>query len=306
MKKILVIKHGALGDIVFALHAMYAIRNYHKNSIIHLLTENRYTKLLEKSKYFDRIIKDDRKVSIYKTLNILFNLKREKYDLIIDLQNSKRTQYYNLFFKIFSSAIICSSKYFAHHRYHIPAQGDELAKEGLFNQLKLINIKKTDNLKLDWLKCNINEIFKKPIVLMIPGVSKNNFQKQWHPENFARLALYCEQKNYQICIVGTNQDRHSCEPIIKICNHIINKIDKSPPEVIYSLALLSVLIITNDTGPGHIASLSNKNILWIANDNRITNANISKTKNNYLLSEQEISSISSEQAIKFIEKNSLL
>ena len=35
-------------------------------------------------------------------------------------------------------------------------------------------------------------------------------------------------------------------------------IDNSPPEVIYSLALISKLIITNDTGPGHIASLAGK------------------------------------------------
>ena len=32
----------------------------------------------------------------------------------------------------------------------------------------------------------------------------------------------------------------------------------------------SVLILTNDTGPAHIASLTNKNVIWIANDNEIS------------------------------------
>ena len=62
---------------------------------------------------------------------------------------------------------------------------------------------------------------------------------------------------------------------------VINKIDLSPPEVVYSIALKSKLILTNDTGPGHIAALSNNNTLWIANENSVTKANILNTKNSY-------------------------
>ena len=39
INKILVIKHGSLGDIVFALEAMFSIRNHFKKSNIFLLTE---------------------------------------------------------------------------------------------------------------------------------------------------------------------------------------------------------------------------------------------------------------------------
>jgi len=87
---------------------------------------------------------------------------------------------------------------------------------------------------------------------------------------------------------------------------LINQIDKSPPKTIYSIAKKSTLIISNDTGPGHIASLSNNNILWIVNDNNISNANIGNKKNNFKISSNKINDISVNQVIDFIVKNKLL
>ena len=43
---ILVIKHGALGDIILAGSAMQAIRNYHKNDNIICLTTVKFEGLL--------------------------------------------------------------------------------------------------------------------------------------------------------------------------------------------------------------------------------------------------------------------
>ena len=42
MKKILIIKHGSLGDIVLALPAFAAIRFHYNKSKIYLLTEEKY------------------------------------------------------------------------------------------------------------------------------------------------------------------------------------------------------------------------------------------------------------------------
>ena len=63
------------------------------------------------------------------------------------------------------------------------------------------------------------------------------------------------QKNSQFALWVQNKTYHSAEAILNKCNNVINKIDSSPPEVIYSIALKSSLIISNDTGPAHIASL---------------------------------------------------
>ena len=62
------------------------------------------------------------------------------------MQNSKRTSFYNLLFRIFQSTKICSSRPFAHIRYNIPNQGSETVSIGLLNQIKLIGVKKYKNL----------------------------------------------------------------------------------------------------------------------------------------------------------------
>ena len=96
-KKILVIKQGSLGDIIFALPAMYSIRFYFEHSKITLLTETRFANFLKKSQYFDHFLIDNRK-GLWKTTNVILKVLSNKYDLIIDLQNSKRSNFYNFFF----------------------------------------------------------------------------------------------------------------------------------------------------------------------------------------------------------------
>ena len=305
MNKILLIKHGSLGDIIFSLPVMYSICNHFKTSEIDLLTEKKYTSFLNLPQYFTNIIEDNRSSNILISSKILFKIYQKKYDLIIDLQNSSRTTYYNIFFRFFSNSKISSSRKFSHFRYTIPSQGTETATQGLFNQIKILGINKVSNLMYPWLEESVHKRYNK-FVLMIPGVSANGLYKQWDPLKFAKLAKYFENINYKICIIGTKADNESVAPIIKSCKNLINNIDKSPPKTIYSIAKKSNLIVSNDTGPGHLACLSMKNILWIVNDNKVSNANIDKNKTNYIISAKKINNISVEHVINFIEKNKLL
>ena len=141
MKKILIIKHGSLGDIILALSAFASIRNYYKDAKITLLTEKKYFNFFKISPYIDDFIEDDRKQSFLMSITNKIKLFNNKFDLIIDLQNSKRTSVYNIFFRFFQKTVICSSRPFVHLRYKIPKQGKESISSGLFNQLKLLGIK---------------------------------------------------------------------------------------------------------------------------------------------------------------------
>ena len=72
-KKILVIKHGSLGDITFALSAMNSIRFYFKYSKITLLTESKFVNFLKKSQYFNHFLIDNRK-GLWKTTNLILKV----------------------------------------------------------------------------------------------------------------------------------------------------------------------------------------------------------------------------------------
>jgi len=306
LKRVLVIKHGALGDIVFSLPIMHSIYAYYPNTRIDLLTEKKYFNFLSKANYFDSLIEDNRSNNIIITISLLIELLKRKYELIIDLQNSSRTSYYHLFFRIFSNVKICSSRKFSHIKYAIPIQGAETTTQGLFNQIKLLEIPEIINIQYNWLKSNLDERYNNKTILFIPGVSIQGKHKQWDPKKFGELAKYCEAKNYQICVVGTNQDRESIIPILNNSKNLINNIEHSPPDIVYSIAKISTLIIANDTGPGHIAALSGSNILWLLNDNKVTKANIGNLPNNYKISSSYVNNITTQEVINFIEKKKLL
>ena len=106
--------------------------------------------------------------------------------------------------------------------------------------------------------------------------------------------------------MGTKEDNESALPIINNCNEVLNNIGNSPPNVIYSIAKKSILIITNDTGPGHIASLSGTNTIWIVNDNNISKANINNNPNNLIIASKNLNDITFEQVTNFIEEKKLL
>ena len=105
LNKILVVKHGSLGDIAFSLLAMETIRKYFNDANIDLITESKYANFLMKSGNFNSIIEDNRK-GFLNTLWVIFKIYKNKYDLIIDLQNSKRTNYYWLLLRYLLLAVI--------------------------------------------------------------------------------------------------------------------------------------------------------------------------------------------------------
>ena len=305
MKKILVIKHGSLGDIILALPAFASIRTHYNKSEIFLLTEKKYFDFFKKCPYIDKCIEDNRKENFLITLNRIIKIFRKKFDLIIDLQNSKRTSFYNLLFSIFQSTKICSSRPFAYFRYHIPIQGIESVRVGLFNQLKLIGVNQIINEDYSWLEIKLREKFDRPLALFIPGVSKSGNYKQWQPYKFAVIAKYLEKLNFTICVIGNKEDAKSVLPIIESCNNVVNKIDQSPPEVIYSLALNSKIIFSNDTGPGHIASLAKNNFIWMVNDNSVSKANQPFGNHIFKIQSCSVKDISIQTVLSLIEKNKL-
>jgi len=305
-KKILIIKHGSLGDIVFALEPILAIKNKFNKSVIDLVTEEKFISFFKKIKMFDQFIIDNRG-GFFSTLSLINKIINGKYDLIIDLQNSKRTNLYHFFIKIFSKTRINGSRSFVHDRYSIPVQGKESPTHGLLNQLKLLGIDQIDP-NFSWLESEKDDqsFDNKEVVLVIPGVSKSGQLKQWSPTKYQQLCSFLESKGYYICLVGTKHDAESFKPILDNCKNIINLIDKSPPEIIYTVALKSKLVISNDTGPGHIASLSKVNTLWLALDNSVTKSNLSFRENSKLLLKKKMEDLSVDEVQDYISKNKLL
>ena len=269
---ILVIKHGALGDFVMASGAMKSIRNYFPKDNILLLTEEKNIKFFKSIPYFNSIKKDNRKsmfFSIFTLFNIIFS---QKINLIIDLQNSSRTQMYHFFVSKFTKVKISSSRNYSHYRYIIPKQGDEHVIQGLNNQLSLLGLKTFEDPNLSWMIQNSNQQVQKKYIILIPGASKTGSYKKWPEDRYAKLSNHFIENGFDIYLTGSNEDLKTMELIRATCPLAKIKIKESKIENFLELCQNASFIVANDTGPTHIAALSNRPLFWIAIDNSISKA----------------------------------
>lgn len=85
--KIALIKLSALGDIIHASIIAQFLKKYVKDCELHWVVDSRFANILHSCKEIDHLITLPLKDKKYKkSLNILFNARKNNYDLAIDLQ----------------------------------------------------------------------------------------------------------------------------------------------------------------------------------------------------------------------------
>lgn len=258
MKKILLIKHGSLGDIISSTSAIYDIRNHYRKDKLIILTMQKYKFFFEESCFFDEILIDNRKNFIL-TILIFKKILQLKFDLIIDLQNSKRTSTYALFLRLFSKVKINGTGLYSTHRYKSLSKNLSSVIDGLSNQIEILGIKTTRKPFLDWLNkepFNFKSLINQNFVIINPGCSKKNFQKKWPAENYAKLCSYLISIDILPIIIGSSLDKEEVKIIESRENKILNLLNKSPLDVIFQLSQKAIGAISNDTGPAHLIAAS--------------------------------------------------
>jgi ADP-heptose:LPS heptosyltransferase len=84
--KILVIRFSSIGDIVLTTPVVRALKTQLLDSEIHYLTKKKYAGILESNPYVDKLFRFDKDIN-----NVIRELRKEKYDYIVDLHNNLRT-----------------------------------------------------------------------------------------------------------------------------------------------------------------------------------------------------------------------
>ena len=298
---ILVIKHGALGDVFLSIGAIQSIRRHYSKANIFLLTQSNYKKILYNLPDVDLILEDDRGFVIKSILNLIRYIQKYQIRLIIDLQNSSRTQLYNFFIKFFTDTKILSARKFSTYAFSRKPLGLQHITDSHLEQLKIIGINNYQISNLNWMIKNNKINIEKPYVIFIPGASKTGDYKRWPSNYYGKIANYLANKNYDIYLTGSNLDMDEINEIIKICPVAKNKIQESKIDNFYDLCLNSSLIISNDTGPAHIAGLSNQHLIWLANDNKISYSCHPLGRNVHIIKSKSIKDINPKEVIKKIE-----
>lgn len=253
-ERILVIKLGALGDVVQSLGPMAAIRRRHRGAHITALTTAPFAPLLGASPYADEVWIDSRP-RLWQ-IGALLDLRRRLrggFARIYDLQTSGRS---SLYFRLLGpdrrpewSGIArgCSHP-------HANPQRDRLHTiERQADQLRMAGIAEVPPPDVSWLTADIARYnLTAPFALLVPGGAATRPRKRWPVERYATLARELTARRIQPVILGTAPERRLATAIraaSPIARDLIGNTDFAE---LAALARAARVAIGNDTGPMHL------------------------------------------------------
>ncbi len=261
--KILIIQLRQLGDVLLTTPVIRALKERYPGTHISFLTEKNAYDILSGNPWLDEIITVDRKPPLWRQLQTIMDIRKRKYDLIVDLLANPRTAYITFF----SGAGLTISFDIPYrgllYDIRIRATGSYVAEHRL-SLLKPLGIDGCDVTPYIHVPGKADD--KMAAFLETAGVKKENFLvcldsthrrivRKWTQEGFAALAdLLKERFDATVVFLRGPGEKEEVERIMAMCahSHII-----SPETNIKELAALisrADLLVGNCSFPRHIAA----------------------------------------------------
>lgn len=252
-EKILIIKLGALGDFVQAIGAMRAIRNYHPQAHITLLTTQSYIGLGKQCGLFDDIWTDTRPKWHQPKAWVAIKKKLDggQFTRVYDLQNNDRTA---LYFKLMTPKPewVGTAKG-ASHENDAPSRTAGHSFEGHRQTLALAGITDIPIDTLMWMQADTARFnLPRPYALIVPGASPKRPLKRWPVSYYATLCKMLAHNHITPVILGSRHEIPLAHEIVNGCESAIDLTGKTDMNDIPALAREARCAIGNDTGPMHM------------------------------------------------------
>jgi ADP-heptose:LPS heptosyltransferase len=253
--RILVIKLGALGDIVQALGPAEAIRRHHGDAEIVLLTTAPFAGFLAKAPYFDAVWIDERPGPL--DLVGLFRLRRRlraaAFLRVYDLQTSARTNWY---FRLLGSSARPEWSGIARrasHAHDNPARNAMHTLDRQADQLRRAGIPDVPWPDLSWVHADL-ERFRLPgrFVVLVPGGAPHRPAKRWPVERYAALAEAVASRGAVPVVIGGPAERGLAAAISAACPTARDLTGETDLVEVAALGRRALWAVGNDTGPVHL------------------------------------------------------
>ena len=253
-ERILLIKHGALGDMIQGFDAFESLRKGCPDAHISLLTTKPYEKLMKSSNWFDEVLVDPRATAwnIFQTLR-LKSLFRMGWNKIIDLQCSKRTANY-------ARLVSKGTRWFG-----VAPNATDLMPDftGIPNRQRMLTAVCMAGARqiepdLSFLSSSgyleTTSGLRSPYALILPSSSAAGLERRWPIENYIKTAEALKKEGLQPVLSGTETDRPITSEIAAACSEILDL--TGPPNLflLAEIALGSSIVIGNNTGPVFLAA----------------------------------------------------
>jgi ADP-heptose:LPS heptosyltransferase len=251
---ILVIKHGALGDVVLALGPMQAIRAHHPQARITLLTTAPFVEFLRASRLFDEIWIDERQKrwNLLATWSLMRKLRSRPFARVYDLQTSDRSSFY---YRLFRSpkpewSGIAPG---ASHPHDNPQRDRLHTVVRQAEQLRRIGIEQVPLPDLDFANADISRFgLARSFALLFPGGAAHRPAKRWPIDSYAVLAKELTRSGLTPVLLGGEPERELTQRIHRSCAEARDLAGQTSLFDIVALARAARVAIGNDTGPMHL------------------------------------------------------
>jgi ADP-heptose:LPS heptosyltransferase len=256
VKEIMIIKLGSLGDVVVAEGALRDIRDHHAGDRITMLTTLPYQALVERCPWVDRVWIDPRAPRW--RLDRLWRLRRRlhsgRFDMVYDLQNSPRTEFYfrHLFPRVAWSGTASGCSH-PHPRndgaFGLARLADQLRGAG-------VPVRFAERPGLAWMVNDVGETLRRvavprPFAVLVTGSSARHRDKRW--PYFEELAIALRQRGCTpVTVPGPDELGGETSAALRIVKQDGRWLD------LFELAGVlerAHLVVGNDTGPTHVAAL---------------------------------------------------
>lgn len=270
MNRVLVIKFGALGDMVLAFAAMKRIREAHPEAQIDLLTTEPFYALTSRCPYVDAVQRDGRPEGWRDTLAMIRRLRRTRYDRVYDLQTSSRSS--ALFYALQPNAPEWSGiAWGCSHPHRNPdrdrmhtleRQADQLKDAGIWPDAPTapgtapppdLSWLLAANADKPWIRPAYYGLTE-PYALLIPGGSAHRPEKRWPVERYAELARMLKQDGLRPVVVGGPQERELAAYVTALEPSAMDLTGRTDFLQLAALSTDAALAVGNDTGPTHMAA----------------------------------------------------
>ena len=250
MSRILVLKLGAMGDLVQAFAPFAAIRAHHVADTVTLLTAAPYAALCAASPWFDAVQVDDRPA--WWNLRALAALRRglRGFDFVYDLQTSGRSSRY---FRLRGLPGWSGIARGASHRHDHPERDRMHTRERQSDQLARAGIGAAPCPDLSWL-ATAGPVLPPPYALLVPGAAPHRPAKRWPADRFAALGLRLLERGLRPVLVGAAADAPLAAAILRDCPRALDLTGRTSLIELGGLAARASLAVGNDTGPMHLAA----------------------------------------------------
>lgn len=261
--KILVIRLSSIGDVILTTAVLRAFKEKYPEAIIDFLVIDKFKDAISLSPYVDNLILYDKKKNdgLRNLIKFSRNLSKNNYDYVFDIHSKFRSKVISFILNKFYGVKSYSYKKRAFWKSIlvnlklIKYKVDNTIVKNYFSAFKDFDLK-YEGEKLNFsFEENLKNKFEEYKNYMVFAVGASKETKKWTEEGFGKLAkkLY-ETYGQKIILIGGKEDCERCDTIEKISeNSVINLAGKLTLKETGALLSQAKFLLTNDSGPFHIA-----------------------------------------------------